>query len=336
MDVGVKNVNNVAPGVATTSTAAGNNNRIAFGVSEDLGGGLKAIANAQMRFDPNTGLTEAAGARPLFQGETRVGLAGGFGTLLMGRGLTALQLANGGQADPFGVSTVAGSVYAAGFASDYAAGGEGRIDGAVFYTLPTFNGLTISTSYSPKKLVSATSAITSTQTHQSLNAVYATGALTIGAGSEQNRVGDKLTQLYGTYNFGKAKLHASTATIKGGTTADRTNVTFSAAASAVNTGGTTSQVAAGGEIKNWTLGLTVPLSGVTTLRTGYSGWNGNGAAGQQDDTKFGLGVKYDLSKRTYVYSDIASQSRKNNTATASPATSNSKVRSFDLGVSHSF
>ena len=33
MDIGVKNVSNVAPGAAKTSVAAGNNNRIAFSVA---------------------------------------------------------------------------------------------------------------------------------------------------------------------------------------------------------------------------------------------------------------------------------------------------------------
>jgi predicted porin len=351
LDVGVKNVNQVKPGAATTSVGSGNNNRLAFSVSEDLGGGMKAIANAQMRFDPTTGTPEAAAARPLFQGETRVGLTGGFGTVMLGRGLTALQAPNGGNSDPFGVSTVAGSVYAAGFATDYAAGGEGRIDQAVWYTAPSFGGVTVSGSFSPRKLVAAGSAatadsggvqgtnavtaITSTKTHMSLNALYANGPLVAALGYEQNRVGDKITQVYGNYDLGVAKLFASYATVKGGTAADRAGVTFAAASSAVNTGSSTSQVAADGKIKNWTVGAVVPM-GALSIRGGYSQWNGNGAAGQKDDNKLGLGVKYDLSKRTYVYSDVASQTRKNNSFNADNSKSNTKVTSFDVGVAHSF
>ena len=351
VDVGVKSASNVKPGQDKLSVGSGNNNRVAFGVAEDLGGGLKAVANAQMRFDPATGMTEAGNARPLFQGESRVGLSGGFGTVMLGRGLTALQLPNGGNSDPWGVSTVAGSVYAAGFATDYAAGGEGRIDGGVWYTSPSLNGLTISASFSPKKLVAAgaaatadtatkqgtseVTAITSTKQHQSLNALYANGPLVVGLGYEQNRVGDKITQVYGNYDMGVAKLYASNATVKGGTAADRAGVTFAASAAAVPTGGATAQVAAGGKITNNTVGVTVPM-GAMSLRAGYSVWNGNGAAGQKDDNKLGFGVKYDLSKRTYIYSDVASQTRKNNTANADASKSNSKVTSFDLGVAHSF
>jgi predicted porin len=76
--------------------------------------------------------------------------------------------------------------------------------------------------------------------------------------------------------------------------------------------------------------------GATSLRAGYSVWNGNGAPGQKDDAKLGLGVRHNLSKRTYVYSDVATVTRKNNSATASPATSNTRQMLFDLGVAHSF
>ncbi|PIT74138.1 porin [Limnohabitans sp. G3-2] len=357
LDVGIKNVNQVKPDTAKMSVGSGNNNRVAFGVTEDLGGGLKAMANAQMRFDPTTGTPEAAGARPLFQGETRVGLSGGFGTVMLGRGLTALQLANGGNSDPWGVTTVAGSVYAAGFATDYAAGGEGRIDQGIFYTAPTINGLTLSLTMSPRKVATAavaaapavadaggvqgTNAVSavaagSSKTSQSVNLTYAAGPLVVGVGNERNRANDTITQVYGNYDLGVAKVFASSATIKGGTAEEqRLGGTFAAASSAVNTGGTTKQVAAGGKIKNWTVGATAPM-GAATLRVGYSVWNGNGAAGQQDDNKFGMGVKYDLSKRTFVYTDVASQTRKNNSYNADNSKSNTKVTSFDLGVAHSF
>jgi predicted porin len=335
LDVGVRNTSKVAAGAAKLSATAGNNNRIGFGVVEDLGGGLKATANAEMRFDPTTGTPEAAGARPLFQGQTRVGLMGGFGTVMLGRGLTALQLANGGNSDPWGVTTAAGSVYAAGFATDYAAGGEGRIDQGIWYTSPTMGGLTLSATMSPRKIVTAAGA-TPSKTSQSINVTYAAGPLVVGLGNERNRANDTITQVYGNYNMGVAKLFASYATIEGGTAAEQAAAgAFAAAASAVNTGTAPTQVAAGGEIKNWTVGATVPM-GAATIRVGYSGWNGSGAVGQKDDTKFGLGVKYDLSKRTFIYSNIAQQTRKNFTGTAAAGRDNTSVQLFDLGVGHSF
>jgi predicted porin len=187
---------------------------------------------------------------------------------------------------------------------------------------------------SPRKIVTAGVA---SKTSQSINVTYAAGPLVVGLGNERNRANDTITQVYGNYNMGVAKLFASYATIEGGTTAEQAAAgAFAAAASAVNTGTTTNtQVAAGGEIKNWTVGATVPM-GAATIRVGYSGWNGSGAVGQKDDTKFGLGVKYDLSKRTFIYSNIARQTRKNLTGTAAAGRDNTSVQLFDLGVGHSF
>jgi len=335
MDVGVTNTSRVAPGSSTTSVARGNNNRLTFAASENMEGGLKATATAQLRFDPQTGIAGESGTRPVFQGETRVGLSGGFGTIQLGRGLTALQLPNGGHSDPWGVTTVAGSVYAAGFATDYAAGGEGRIDTAVFYTSPSISGLTASFSWSPKKLNNG-GTITSDNTHSAINFLYANGPLVAGLGSETNRVGDSILQIYGNYDLGVAKIFLSNATVKGGTAADRANVTFSAPSAGVPSGGAATQVAALGKINNSTIGATIPM-GATSWRVGYSSWNGTGAAGQQTDSKFGLGVRYDLSKRTYIYADVANQTRKNNAAaTGNPSTDNTVLTSTDLGIAHSF
>jgi len=239
---------------------------------------------------------------------------------------------NGGFAVPWGVTTVAGCIYSPGFASDSAAGGEGRIDTAIFYTSPNISGFTLSASFSPRKIALATGF---SKTHSAVNALYVAGPLGIGAGVENNRAGDSFTNIYGSYDLGVAKLHAAYGTIKGGTAAERNGLTVNATANNVATGGSTSNVAVNGEINTWTIGAVMPM-GATSLRAGYSVWNGNGAPGQKDDAKLGLGVRHNLSKRTYVYSDVATVTRKNNSATASPATSNTRQMLFDLGVAHSF
>ena len=364
MDATIRHTANVATGANNLAlTEDGGANTVKFAVTEDLGGGMKAVADLGMRFGIADGLAQSSGARPLFQGESRVGITGGFGTIKFGRGLTALQAPNGANSDPWGVTTSAGSVYAAGFATDYAAGGEGRIDGAFFFTSPSFNGLTFSASFSPKEIVTAAvtgvsaaaatantttgvvtpavAAVTAvaggvSKTHQSFNLMYAAGPLVVGLGTEQNRGGDTITQVYGNYDLGAAKLFASYAMIEGGTAAERAlGGTLAASSSYVNSGaGAAGPVAVGGEIKNWTVGASVPM-GATTIRMGYSGWNGNGSAGQLDDTKFGIGLKYDLSKRTYLQTSVASQSRKNNTGTT-PDKSNAKQTTFDAGIAHAF
>ena len=105
-DIGLQYNNQTvnAAGVANGTGAnklqlgAGNNNRIIFAGVEDLGGGMATTFNFQLRLDPTRGNAErgtndigyaATGAtaatantatsRPLFQGESTVGLRGGFG-----------------------------------------------------------------------------------------------------------------------------------------------------------------------------------------------------------------------------------------------------------------
>jgi predicted porin len=75
--------------------------------------------------------------------------------------------------------------------------------------------------------------------------------------------------------------------------------------------------------------------GATSIRLGYSTWNGNGSAGQKDDVKMGAGVRYSLSKRTYLHANVATQTRKNNSG-ATPNVSNAKQSLFDTGVVHAF
>lgn len=348
MDAALTYGSNVAPGAPTLSVGRQNNNRLNFNVTEDLGGGMAATVALGLRFEPNTGNVES-GVRPLFQGESRVGISGSFGRVRLGRGLTAVQQPNGGMIDPWGVTTVAGSLYAVGFSTDYAAGGEGRTDG-IFYDSPTMGGVAFALTYSPRKTATgvttgAAPATTYGKTFVSTAVTYVAGPVQAMLGYEQNRQGDSLLQLGGNYDLGAAKLFAGYGNVKGGSAADRATVAFAStsggypltgAQNATGTGATATQVAAGTTITTWTLGASIPM-GATTFRAGYSSYASD-IAGALRDSKLGLGVSYALSKRTYVYSDIASTSRNNNPATTvnNPAYDNSRVTAFDLGIAHSF
>jgi len=349
VDVGFVNVSdrtNLA-GAEKSGITRGNNNRIIFSGVEDLGGGMAATFAAQMRFEPNRGtpesgastvgqgagtVTNVTGAtvptsRPLFQGETTVGLRGGFGQLKLGRMLTALQLLNGGTFDPWGVTTVAGANYAGGFNTDYVRGGEGRIGNAFWYATPSFGGFTASLSYGFDKGATG-------KQHLSAAGNYSNGPVNVVVAYERNRFNDNHTTIGGNYDFGSFKLYTNYYITKGGTAADRAGAIN--LATAVGGSGPTAGsglVAVGGNIKGWTLGANVPV-GATTIRLGYNRWNGNGVAGlDTKESKLGLGVNYALSKRTAIYSDIASQTSKNN---LNGLGNNNSITSFDLGIAHSF
>jgi len=366
MDAGVVYSSNVQPGAATLSIARGNNNRINFDVTEDLGGGMAATVALGLRFEPNTGNPESNG-RPLFQGESRVGLKGNFGWIRLGRGLPATQWYNGGIIDPWGVTTVAGSVYAPGFATDYVPGGEGRTDG-IFYDSPNMGGFNFAFTYSPRKVGTSNPAVVApaaptswSKTFTSVAIAYMNGPINAMLGYEQNRYGDSLLNLGGNYDMGSAKLFAGYGAVKGGSAADRfgiaggasTAATASMAASAAASTYNGYVTAATGNgrlvspnetITVWSIGATVPM-GAAKFLVGYSSFSSDNAGalnqnGQtwQRDSKLGVGVNYALSKRTYVYSDLASTTRNNNSNAVvnNPALDNSRVTNFDLGIAHAF
>jgi len=325
-----------------------NNNRVIFTGVEDLGGGLKATFAAQMRFNPATGVTEGGGARPLFQGETTVGLMGGFGSLKIGRRLSAVQLYNGGLIDPWGVTTVAGSVYATGYATDYTAGGEGRTEG-LFYSSPSFGGIQGHLTWSPRTInVGGTNY---SKSFLSAAATYINGPVSAMLGWEQNRAGDAYTVIGGNYNMGVATIYAGIHQAKGGSAADRAGTAFAAVASgypgcaSTNTkrtaalganaaAGNNCALGANETTSGWALGANIPM-GAATIRVGYSSFTSD-LAGLDRDSKVGLGLNYALSKRTSIYTDVSSLTRNNNLASTNAALDSGNVTQFDIGINHNF
>ena len=362
MDVSTVYSSATAPGLNKLGLTFGNNNRLIFSGVEDLGGGLAATFAAQARFDPTTGFNERGTAgyistvatgrdgngtllgnaglnvgRPIFQGETRVGLRGGFGAIRLGRGLTALQAPNSVAIDPWVVTTVASSVYAPGYSTDYIQGGEGRTDG-IFYDTPNFSGLSASLTYSPRKVNALSKPFTSFAVN------YNNGPIVAIIGYEKNRYGDSLTNIGGNYNLGVAKVYLGYGGVKGGNFADRAGVAYLATAGGVNGygGGMTAltplqpngNIQAGTKIDAFSVGATAPF-GPAKMLFGYSTYKSNIPTAVRDN-KLGLGVNYALSKRTSIYSDIASTTRKNNLPGVNPATNNDRITAFDLGIAHSF
>ena len=287
----------------------GDNSRIIFSVVEDLGGGMAATAVAQMRFTADTGYQEggtvlAANAavvnpRPLFQGETRVGLRGGFGHVRLGRGLTAVQAPNGAY-DPFGVRTVGAlqGLLTAGYNSDpLQAGGSGagRWSNAFFYDTPNLGGFSAAASFQMRE-----AQVGYVKNGTSLSGSYNNGPLSLFAGFETNSVDTKYTQIAGSYTTGFGKLMASWAV--------------------------QNPVGAANNFTGTGFGINVPM-GAAVIKAGYAR-NNPQAAGVATGTKLAIGMDYALSKRTMIYTNVA----RNKTAAAAPVTSTL----FDLGLQHNF
>lgn len=112
--------------LAVTSRAS----RVGVKAAEDLGGGLKAVAQMEWQVD----MSDTNGAGNITSRNQIVGLAGGFGTIAVGRHDT-----------PYKMSTGSLDVFAD-TAADYNAiigmgGLENRANNAIAYLSPDFNGL---------------------------------------------------------------------------------------------------------------------------------------------------------------------------------------------------
>ncbi len=171
-------------------------NTLGFKGTEDLGNGLKALFQVEMRYEPDTGTNENNG-RPLFQGQTRVGLQGDFGMVRLGRGLTPFQEIVGSFEPWHGLPTQAGfytDISVAGFNSaPLDVGGtspnNNRVSNAIFYNSPVANGFQVNASWASKEATGG-------------------GVTGIGAGAATYAAGAQASanpfSIAGTYNNGPA------------------------------------------------------------------------------------------------------------------------------------
>jgi predicted porin len=309
-------------------------NTLGFKGTEDLGNGLKALFQLEVRYEPDTGTVEN-GSRPLFQGQSRVGLAGDFGMVRIGRGVTAYQ-ESVGAFDPWhALPTQAGfytDLTVAGYSSqplEPAGSSMNRWSNAVWYNSPVFMGAQINATVATKEAnngaayVGTGSATVpqfpgSSQASAnpfSVSATYGNGPFALMLGYERNHVETKAWSIAGSVAATpELKLMATYSNQDQGNTRVLAN-----------------------ETDAWVLGLNYRM-GPGTFLAGY----GQKSPDNLPKVKqLSLGYEYALSKRTYVYIDA---SRKKNQVnqnlagllpTALPPVSGS-INHYDIGVSHSF
>lgn len=299
LDVGVSKATGTP-----TKEGAGDNNRLGFKGVEDLGGGLAAIFQAEIRFDPDTGTTEGNGTRPLFQGQSRVGLKGDFGQFRLGRGLTAMQ-ESAAAFDPWGATRARGTfnpgIALANYISDPlnpTNATQNRFGNAAFYNSPMIGG------FQGNLTVATKEDGTSPTLHASVVPVSATGTYNNGPISamlayERNAVEDKFWMLGGSYNVGPANLMASYAQTK-----------FAADDS---------------KTKGWLIGAKV-VAGPGNVLVGYGRKKPDGVEAAK---QVSVGYEYNLSKRTFLYADAMNNKQ-------SGRTPESSINTFDVGIHHSF
>lgn len=305
------------------------NNTLGFKGTEDLGNGLKAIFQLEIRYEPDVGTIEqgAGGVqRPLFQGQSRVGLTGGFGTLRIGRGLTAYQEASIAFEPFHGIPAPQGfqaDMHVAGYSSDplgLPGNSANRFSNAVFYNSPEFSGFQINTTIATKEANGAAAIIgrgtalapqypansPARANPYSISVTYKNGPIGLMLANERNAIESEISSVAAYWMVSPAtKLMASYQT------QDQSHTRI------LNQ-----------DTKAWVLGANYTV-GAGKLLAGYGEKRVDGL---NKVKQLSLGYEYSLSKRTYIYADI---SNKHGAPPVAPSTKRS-VNFYSLGVNHSF
>jgi len=264
---------------------------------EDLGGGLKATFGFEQRFAADTGALTGVN----FNGFSKVGLMGGFGVVNFGRQYNAGFLEVTNAVDPWGGDGVA-NLRDAGMGTT---GAFVRVNNSVRYD-GAFGPVKAGVSHGLSEVV-GTNDITN------LYASYAAGPVAAGlAWGKGGGVGidPAQTSLYGSYNFGAAKVSLGINSYDDGTAAGL------------------------GDGKGYLLGLTAPV-GSGVAKFGYARSEVNGV---RNHSKFGLGYQYNLSKRTSVEANYAKDSENaiGTAARAAAAPAALNQSGFEFVITHNF
>ncbi len=248
---------------------------IAVSGTEDLGAGLAATFLLSHRLDADTGALEGAGSKPFWQGESTVGLKGGFGHLRVGRALDVVYGLDWSY-DPWQnfdrVASPAWNLwhynYASSRTSNNGSAEYGRLANGVFYEAPSLAGFTLHASGSFEQ-DTAPGAGRSNNGGLSLN--YAGGGFKGMLAAARNSSGDTVQFVGARFDQGSWALMAAY---------DRS--VYKATTDSVS--------------RVYTVGATYAL-GATTWKGSYGHQDLDGRS-----TDFlGLGASHALSKRTSVY-----------------------------------
>jgi len=275
----------------TVSRMGGGANAINIVTLEDLGGGMRAGFDSQMRFNSATGDRTSSGTgAALFHG-ANVYVGGGFGTVRMGKIIEASNCAFDPWACTGGAGLNAGNTTGGLIAA-------GTIANAVSYTTPTINGF--SASYN-----TSVSARTNERNVLSLN--YAQGPLTaqfLQSKGSANTAGDSLAATTTAATVNNALVYTTTVgpsitDVAGKGTGIGASYNFGVAnVSLFNAKTESAANVVTADITG--LGLTVPMGAITLL----AGHTKDKKAAATADTRTAIGANYALSKRTTLGADV--------------------------------
>jgi predicted porin len=310
--------------VLNKSAISSSNNassRFGFRGVEDLGGGLKAGFWLEGAYDVDTGSgggtnvnNSKASVPGLFGRRSTVSLLGNFGEVRVGRDYTAnyfVQFA----ADPFGsIGTGASQIFVAGI------GGVTRVRASnmLGYFTPAMGGFKGTAQYFFGENT-ATNSDRKTGDGYSLSGAYTAGPVYLA-------IGNGVTKDDKTASTGEVKNLTATAAY----TMGDIKVSVGYAEEKVDR---LTPIKASGYIVSG-----IYRYGVNDIKASISTY-GTDATGDPKANKFAIGLVHNLSKRTALYTTLASVSNKGGSASAlngSTTAANQSSTGFDLGIRHSF
>jgi predicted porin len=327
--VGSSKVKNTVTGTTSSlrqsviNSGGFNTSRFGLKGSEDLGGGLKANFLLESGFDVSTGAANnytnpytGATSTAVFGRQSWVGVSGAFGEVKLGKMWTPFDDVKGSGAAGFDSGLFAPAANNVWLSNNY----QDRPGNSIYYSTPEFSGFSAAAMYS---LGENKTAAASAGKIASVNVKYAAGPAFVALSHQEEKatgVGSatKFTQLNGSWDFGVAKLLGAYGQVKNGTTA-------LVVASPITT------TFAVDKSKEYQLGVDVPLGAALTLSGGVARSKVTLAAagGEVKSTGFGLAAKYDVSKRTFLYTGLQLSKSK-------LASSEVKTDTYAVGVQHKF
>lgn len=302
LDLGITKLSgDVSDAAKATQMRSNHQSRIGFKGTEDLGGGMSALFQIENRFNPDNG-TQRGPA--LFSGATFVGLAGGFGTVKMGRNWSTVGNVSSAATDPFendGIGSLNSLTRA-------------RINNSVTYYTPAMSGFAVEAQYilGEKPASVATAA---QNNGYAVAATYNNGPIYLGAGygREENTSDSDVWGVSGSYAFGPAKIALGYDVRKNKDAAAGTPNSKNAVIAAT-----------------YEIGAGLIKAGYSQTKDGANNLDISGLAGSYDKIqKLSLGYQHNLSKRTSLYADIAHAKGTN------PGVSDTE-NGIGIGITHNF
>lgn len=189
-DVAIGKVTDQSTAAAANSGLNNGNSRLGVKGSEDLGGGLKA----SFTFEQGINIANGATDTNTFQRAAWVGLDGGFGSLRMGRSLTASFYGTAAwELTGTANYSIVGSQF--GYLTT-------RNDAQLMYTTPSMGGFSVAFAHVLKGNNSGNA-------KNNLNAIYRNGPIVAAFTYDKTSGGEAGKSLGGSYDFGGFKVAAS-------------------------------------------------------------------------------------------------------------------------------